>query len=161
MIPILKDWKGLLQKDLETVGNKKDDLLKVISLCDSYSKDIRLAMDYISANQAVINQIAEHYRQVNQLLYPDVQPQNAEQAIGNLLIELDTPEKRKKQVVEVLKRLATSPGGTVSAPDVNKTLEKNGYLLKGGNPNGIISTIIYRQPGYEKVGGGVFRKKAT
>ncbi len=161
MIPILKDWKDLLQKDLEKVGNKREDLLQVISLCDSYAKDIRLASDYISVNQVAINQIAEHYRGLSQLLYADVQPEKAELGIGNVLMELDTPAKRKKQVVEILQQLAIQPGVTVKAKDVNVALEKNGYILKGTNPNAIISTILYGlKSDYEKVSGGVFRKKA-
>ncbi len=160
MIPSLKDWKELLQGDLETVGNKKDDLLKVISLCEGYSKDIHSAMDFISVNQAFIDQIKSQYEALYQLRFPDIELEQRKQATGNLLIPLDTPAKRKKQVVEVLRQLAIQPGATVEAKDVIVALEKSGFTLKGTNPNAIVSTILYRlRSDCEKVGGGVFRKK--
>ena len=161
VVPTLREWKKLLQADLERVGNKKDDLIQVIKMCEGYSKEIQSDMGWLSENQAFIEQIQRQYKELFFIRFGEQPPEQPGQVTDKVLVELDTPAKRKKQVVEVLRQLAIQPGATVKAKDVNVALEKNGFTLKGTNPNAIISTIIYRQPDYEKVDGGVFRKKAT
>lgn len=160
-VPNLKEWKKLLQADLEKVGNKKGDLIQVIKMCEGYSKEIQSVMGWLSENQAFIEQIRRQYKELYLIRFAESPPEQKEQVTSKQLVGLDTPAKRKKQVVEVLRQLAIQPGATVKAKDVSTALEKNGFTLKGGNPNAIISTIIYRQPDYEKVGGGVFRKKVA
>ncbi len=160
-VPTLREWKKLLQADLERVGNKKDDLIQVIKMCEGYSKEIQSDMGWLSGNQAFIEQIRRQYKELFLIRFGEPLPEQTEQVTGKLLLELDTPAKRKKEVVEVLRQLAIQPGATVKAADVNTALEKNGFTLpEGSNPNAIISTILYRlKSEYEKVGGGVFRKK--
>ena len=162
VVPTLKEWKKLLQEDLERVGNKKDDLIQVIKMCEGYSKEIQSDMGWLSENQSFIEQIRRQYKELFFIRFSEQAPEQTEQVIDKLCVPLDTPKARKKQVMEVLKQLNIQTGATVKASDIDKTLEKNGYALKGSNHNGIISTILYGlKSDYEKLGHGVFRKKAA
>lgn len=159
--PKLEEWKAKLQADLEKFGNKKDDLEQVIDLCDNYSQKIGEVSKWLSENQTFVNQIQSYYRELHRIRFPDLgQEPQAQQVMleGHQSLELNTPEKRRETVLEVLAEMNISPDSSISASAINAEIVKRGFSQIGVNPNGIISSILYRLKEYEKVGNGVFRR---
>jgi uncharacterized coiled-coil DUF342 family protein len=138
-IPNLKEWKKLLQADLENVGNKKDDLIQVIRLCEDYSKEIKSNVLWLEDNQAFIEQIRRQYKELYQLRFGESPPENIEQPVIKQLKELRKEDQRN----EILKLVqAKAPGSKILASEIKEALEQKGFIITASNPHAAISTTI-------------------
>jgi len=158
-VPVLKDWKNYLKADLEKLGNKKEDLIQVISICDGYSKEIQSGMGWLVDTQSFIELIRRQYRELYRIRFGKSLPEQIEQVTIKQLKELSQEEKRK-EILQLVQ--AKAPGSKISASEIQGALEQKGFTIKASNPRAVISTIVYsfkkeveKSPGE----GGVFIRK--
>jgi hypothetical protein len=157
--PALKDWKNLLQQDLERIGNKKDDILKVISICNDYSKEIESVRQWIAGHQRFVDGVMATFDDLYRLRFNSepVRRPELKMALTQQIL-LNTPKIRAQEIRKIA--LATTQIGTeTDCVSIQRELERRGMKLEGNNPNAIISTILNGSTsGFKKVGKGVFKR---
>jgi hypothetical protein len=158
--PVLKDWKGSLENQLESACHRKEDLQKIIYLCQDYFDEMRPAAIWISEHERFVERITAQFREMYMTLFGQEPPPRAkEMTVSEVL--LNTPERRKQTVREVALAI-TKPGDNVSDEAVLEELKRRGMKLVADNPTATISTILHGfKPQFEKVKDkrGVFRRQ--
>jgi hypothetical protein len=159
-LPVLKDWKGLLEKQINSVGHSEEDLLKVIRLGEDFSDEVRLVGQWFNQQAAYVNMIVSQFSQMYTGRFNKQVPPRPQKELPSEIL-LDTPEHRKKIVREVALSM-TKPGDDVTDEAVLEELKRRGMNLVANNPTATISTILHGfKPQFEKVPGkrGVFRRR--
>ena len=160
--PVLKDWKSLLEAQLEKVGHGEADLRNLIYLCEDYLEQIRPPNRWLQEQARFLERILVHSREIYSARFQDALPPRPKDQVAKEVL-LDTPERRRHEVREVALAISKS-GDEVTDKAVLEELGRRGMKLVADNPTATISTILNGFTGhFEKVKGkrGVFRRKAT
>lgn len=159
-LPMLKDWKGLLEKQIGSVGHREEDLLKVIRLGEDFSDEIRLVAQWFNQQAGYVNMIVSQFSQMYAGRFnKQVPPRLPKESSSEIL--LDNPEDRKKLVREVALAM-TKPGDSTSDEVILEELKRRGMKLVVNNPTATIATILNGfKPHFEKVKDkrGVFTRR--
>ncbi len=158
--PVLSDWKGLLERQINSIGHGEEDLLQVIRLGEDFLDQIRLVSQWFNQQAAYVNMIVSQFSQMYVGRFnKQVPPRPQKEVINEIL--LDTPEQRKKMVREVA-LATTKPGDSTSDEAILEELKRRGIKLVANNPNATIATILRGfKPHFEKVKDkrGVFTRR--
>lgn len=159
-LPLLKDWKGDLERRIQNKNQGEQDILAVIHMCQSTLQDIQPAYQYVQEHRAEIQEWLQEYERLYVRRFRKEPTPLPTDDIPEYLL-LDTPEKRKTAIRQAALALA-EPGGETSDKDILREIEAEGMRLIAQNPAAAISTIIYGfKSEFDKVEGqmGVFRRK--
>ena len=162
-IPKLEEWKESLQRDLENVGNKKDDLLKVISLCENYSREIQSVLNWVSDHVTFVDGIKGEYIRLYRIRFGQDPPLQVKEKPTMNEVLLNTSKARKKAVRDVALAIS-QPGSEISGKAILEEFTRKAMKLSGSNPNAIIGTILNGFTAeFEKVKGksGIFKRKGS
>jgi hypothetical protein len=157
--PALRDWKALIEKQLNKTTYTEEDILKVLYLCQDFLNEIQPAAQWLGQQQGFVNQMQRIF---NDMYYTrfNKQPPSRPTEIPIQEVILDSTEIRKKTIRETALSL-TKPGNEVSDELVLEELKRRGMKIDLVNPTATISTILRGfKPQFEKVQGkrGVFRR---
>ncbi len=159
-IPILRDWRSLLEKRLNKAAYTEKDILEIIHLCQDCLVEILPAGQWVGQQQGFINQMQRIFNEMYFTRFNKQPPPRAsETPIKEVL--LDTREVRKQTIREVALSLA-KPGNEVSDEAVLEELKRRGLKIDLANPTATISTVLRGfKPQFEKVQGkrGVFLRR--
>lgn len=159
-LPVLKDWKGLVENQMQTAGYKEDDILKIAYACEDYIAEIQPAIKWVNDQNSFLQQISGNFRTQYAVRFgKEIPPRPTEMLVSE--VPLDTPEHRKQVVREVVLAI-TKPGDNVSDEMILEELKRRGMKLIAGNPTATISTILHGfKSQFTKVEGkrGVFKRR--
>ena len=159
-IPALKDWKTLVEKQLNKAAYAESDILKIIYMCQDYLGEIQPIGQWVGQQQGFIIQMHRIFSDMYFTMFgKQPPPRPTEAPITEVL--LDTPERRKQAIREVALSIS-KPGDDVSDEAVFEELKRRGMKIDAFNPTATISTILNGfKPEFEKVQGkrGVFRRQ--
>ncbi len=139
-LPMLKDWKGLLEKQIGSVGHGEEDLLKVIRLGEDFSDEVRLVGQWFNQQAAYVSMIVSQFSQMYAGRFNKQVPPRPQKELPSEIL-LDTPEHRKKVVREVALSM-TKPQDDVTDEAVLEELRRRGMKLVANNPTATIATIL-------------------
>jgi len=158
--PVLKDWKTLLEEQLNKTAHGEADILKIIYACQDYIGEMQLDSQWLGQQQGFISRIYSNFLDMYSARFGNQPPPRPQQApIKEILLE--TPERRKQVIREVALSI-TKPGDDVSDEAILEELKRRGIKLATSNPTATISTILYGfKPQFEKVQGGrgIFKRQ--
>ena len=158
--PALKDWKGLLEKQLNKATYTEKDILEILYLCQDYLGQIQPIGQWLGQQQGFVTHMYSIFSDMYVTMFgKQPPPRPTEVPITEVL--LDTPERRRQAIREVALSI-TKPGDDVSDEAVLEELKHHGMKLVANNPTATISTILHGfKPQFEKVQGkrGVFRRQ--
>lgn len=159
-LPVLKDWKALVEMQLGKIGFGEKDILKIIHMCQDFTSEIQPISQWLGQQHAFVAQMHRTFNDMYVNLFgKQPAPRPSEVPVREIL--LDTPESRKQSIREVALSIA-SPGDNVSDEVVYEELKRRGMKIDASNPTATISTILHGfKPQFEKVQGkrGVFRRQ--
>jgi len=158
--PVLKDWKTLVDEQLNMAAYTEEDILKIMYMCQDYLGEIQPIGKWVGQQQEFVGQM---YRIFSEIYFTRFGKQPPPRPTEAPIIEvlLDTPERRKQAIREVALSI-TKPGDEVSDEAVFEELRCRGMRIDPFNPTATISTILNGfKPQFEKVQGkrGVFRRQ--
>ena len=159
-LPILKNWKTLVEEQLKITGYGEKDILKVVHMCQDFITEIRPASQWVGHQQAFVGEIYRIFSEMYSTRFGEQPPPSPKKAPTKEVL-LDTPERRKQAIREVALSI-TNPGDDVSDEAVLEELKRRGMKIDIANPTATISTILNGfRPQFEKVQGkrGVFRRQ--
>ena len=158
--PVLKDWKTLVEKQLNKATYAEADILKIMYMCQDYVGEIQPIGQWLGQQEGFVRQMYRIFSEMYSTMYgKQPPPRPTESPITE--VHLDTPEDRKQAIRDVALSI-TKPGDNVSDEAVLEELEHRGMKIDTGNPTATISTILHGfKPQFEKVQGkrGVFRRQ--
>ncbi len=159
-LPVLKDWKTLIEDHLNKAAYAEADILNIIYMCQDYLGEIQPIGQWVGQQEGFIRQMHRIFSDMYLTMFgKQPSPHPTEAPITEVL--LDTPEGRKQAIREVALSI-TKPGDDVSDEAVFEELKRRGMKIDAFNPTAIISTILNGfKPQFEKVQGkrGVFRRQ--
>jgi hypothetical protein len=159
-IPVLKDWKTIVEDHLNKAAYAEADILKIIYMCQDYLGEIQPIGQWIGQQEGFIRQMHRIFGDMYFTMFgKQPPPRPTEVPITEVI--LDTPEGRKRAIREVALSI-TKPGDDVSDEAVFEELKRRGLKIDAFNPTAIISTILNGfKPQFVKVQGkrGVFRRQ--
>ena len=159
-VPVLKDWKILVQKQLKSAGYGEKDILKIVYMCQDYLGEIQPIGQWVGQQQSFVTQMYRTFNEMYFTMYGEQPPPRPTEAPLTEVV-LDTPEHRKQAIRELALSI-TKSGDEVSDEAVLEELKRRGMKLAANNPTATISTILHGfKPQFEKVQGkrGVFRRQ--
>jgi len=158
--PVLRDWKTLLEKQLNKTAHSEADILKIIYICQDYSGEIQPIGRWVGEQDSFVNRMYNIFSSMYSTMFNKQPPTRPKEApITEVL--LDTPERRKQVIREVALSI-TKPGDDVSDEAILEELKRRGMKLAAGNPTATVSTILLGfKPQFEKVRGkrGIFKRQ--
>jgi len=159
-VPILKDWKSLVEGKLKKTGHTEADMLEVLYLCEDYLREIQPIAMWIGQQQGFVTQMTRVFTEMYYTRFnKQPPPRPAEAPIVE--IHLDTRERRKQTVRDIALSI-TKPGDVVSDEAIYEELKHRAIRLDASNPTATISTILKGfKHQFEKVKGerGIFRRR--
>lgn len=158
--PVLKDWKTLVEEQLKITGYGKEDILKIVHMCQDFTVEIQPVSQWVGQQQAFVTQIYRIFSEMYPTRFGEQPPPRPKEA-PITEVPLDTPERRKQAIREVALSI-TKPGDDVSDEAVFEELMRRGMKIDASNPTATISTILHGfKPQFEKIQGkrGVFRRQ--
>jgi hypothetical protein len=159
-LPVLRDWKGLVEDQMKTAGYKEDDILKMAYACEDYIAEIQPTIKWVNVQNNFLQQILGNFRGQYALRFgKEIPPRPTEMLVSEVL--LDTPERRKQAVREVALAM-TNPGDNISDEAILEELKHRGMKLLADNPTATISTILHGfKSQFSKIEGkrGVFERQ--
>ena len=159
-LPVLKDWKTLLEDHLNEAAYAEADILKIMYMCQDYLGEIQPISQWLGQQQAFVGQMQRLFSEMYFTRFGEQPPPRPTEApITEVL--LDTPKGRKQAIREAALSI-TKPGDEVSDEAVFEELRRRGMKIDAFNPTATISTILNGfKPQFEKVQGkrGVFRRQ--
>ena len=158
--PVLKDWKTLVDEQLNKAAYTEADILEIMYMCQDFLGEIQTINQWLGQQQGFVGQM---HRLFSEMYFTRFGKQPPPRPTEAPIIEvlLDTPEGRKQTIREVALSI-TKPGDNVSDEAVFEELKRRGMKIDAFNPTAIISTILNGfKPQFEKVQGkrGVFRRQ--
>jgi len=159
-VPILKDWKAIIEGKLKKTGHTETDMLEVLHLCEDYLREIQPIALWVGQRQGFVTQML---RLFNEMYYTrfNKQPPSRPAEAPIVEIVLDTPERRKQTVRDIALSI-TEPGDVVSDEAIYEELKHRAIKLDASNPTATISTILKGfKHQFEKVKNerGVFKRR--
>jgi uncharacterized protein Smg (DUF494 family) len=161
-IPRLDNWKEKLQNDLESIGNKREDIQRILDICDQYDHEIKNAFQWFSDQSSFIQQIKMQYFNLYQIRFNNPPEQEKIEAKTNKII-LRTKKERSEMVKKIAMELA-SPGNEINCKQIYDELARRNIGLDAEKPTAVISTIMwgYKEE-FEQVKAkgkkGIFKRK--
>lgn len=159
-LPVLKDWKTLVEEQLNKTAHSEADILKIIYMCQDYLGEIQPIGQWLGQQQGFVTQMYSIFSDMYFTMFAKQPPPRPTEApITEVL--LDTPGRRKQEIRQVALSI-TKPGDVVSDEAVLEELKRRGMKIDTANPTATISTILNGfKPQFEKVQGkrGVFRRQ--
>ena len=159
-IPVLKNWKTLVEDHLNKAAYAEADILKIIYMCQDYLGEIQPIGQWVGQQEGFIRRMYGLFSDMYGTMFgKQPPPRPTEAPITEML--LDTPESRKRAIREVALSI-TEPGDDVSDEAVLEELKRRGMKIDAFNPTATISTILNGfKPQFEKIQGkrGVFRRQ--
>jgi hypothetical protein len=159
-LPVLKDWKTLVEKQLNKSDYAEADILKIIHICQAYLGEIQPIGQWLGQQEGFIRKMYGIFSDMYFTMFGNKPPPPpAEAPIKEVL--LNSPESRKQAIREVALSI-TKPGDDVSDEAVLEELERRGMKIDAFNPTATISTILNGfKPQFEKVQGkrGLFTRQ--
>ena len=140
-IPKLDNWKEKLQTDLECIGNRKEDIQKIIQICMDYENQIDDASRWFGGQVNFVQQIKNQYWNLYQLRFNESPEVKKVEVKPNKII-LHTKQERSIEVKKVAMEL-TRPGDEISSKVINDGLSNKGMELDADKPMAVISTIMW------------------
>ena len=158
--PVLKEWKTLVQEQLNRAAYAEADILEIIYMCQDYIGEIQPIGQWVGQQQGFVTQMHRIFSDMYFTMFgKQPPPRPTEAPITEVL--LDTAELRKQAIREVALSI-TKPGDDVSDEAVLEELKRRGMKIDAANATATISTILNGfKPQFEKVQGkrGVFRRQ--
>jgi hypothetical protein len=136
----LKEWRELLQADLEMLSNKQTDILKILSICENYNNEIQSVISWISDQAAFIEGIKRQYTQLYRIRFGEAPPLLTEHPVP-ITKWLKTPLERKEAVRAIALEIS-KPNSEISDKTIIEELARRSMKLEAGNPSAVISTIL-------------------
>ena len=158
--PVLKDWRGDLDKQIRGKGQSQQDLLAVIHICQELLENMQPAANFIQEQRSDIATWLSRYQELYMARFKEQPPPRPSEELPDHMV-LDTPQKRKQAIRQAALTM-TEPGMAVGDKDVWKFLQEEGMLLVANNPTAAISTILNGfKSEFQKVDGkrGVFQRR--
>jgi hypothetical protein len=159
-LPELKDWRKLVEDQLNKAAYAEADILKMIYMCQDYLGETQPVGQWIGQQEGFIRKMYGIFSDMYFTRFgKQPPPRPTEAPIKEVL--LNTPEGRKQAIREVALSI-TKPGDDVSDEAVFEELKRRGMKIDAFNPTAIISTILNGfKPQFEKLQGkrGVFRRQ--
>jgi hypothetical protein len=151
-----KDWKQDLEVELNNVSNKKEDLIKIINLCEDFSNDIQNNINSFSEQIDHVESIKSQYIELYKTRFKDNPPQRRPklpfiEVTSNVTVLKTREQKRNAVRTSTLAVFQANP--IFSANDVNEDLIKRGISLDVKKPQAVISTIINSFNDFKKISG--------
>ena len=160
--PLLKDWQGLLEKQIDTLGLrlKENELLQTIRLCEETIYEMEPAYIFVRDQRSTVQDWLSEFRRLYNVRFRKEAPVLSAQELQSEEI-LDSPQRRKTEVRKVALELG-SPGEEITDQTLLDALIARGKRFIAENPRATISTILVGfKEEFEKVEGkrGTFRRK--
>ena len=159
-LPLLKEWKALVEKQLNESTYTEADILRIIHMCQDYLGEIQPAGLWIEQQEGFVRKIYRIFTDMYFTMFEKQPPPPPTEApIKEVL--LGSPESRKQAIREVALSI-TKPGDDISDEAVFEELKRRGMKIDAFNPTATISTILNGfKPQFEKVQGkrGVLRRQ--
>jgi len=159
-LPVLKDWKTIIEKQLSKSAYSEADIVKILYMCQDYLGEIQPINQWMGQQQGFVTQMHRIFSEMYVAMFgKQPPPRPTETPITEVL--LDTSEDRKRAIREVALSL-TKPGDEISDEAVFEELKRRGMKIEAFNPTATISTILNGfKPQFEKVQGkrGLFRRQ--
>ncbi|MFC2011024.1 hypothetical protein ACFLUR_01885 [Chloroflexota bacterium] len=159
-LPVLKDWKEIIEEELESKLPTEKGLVDIIHLCDELFEESESAMKFINEQRGFMVRIRDQYKGLYDTRFHKEPPPRLKKQRGEEVL-LETPEARKQAVREKALTLANI-GDEITDEDILRALESEDKRLVAENPTATISTILNGfKSHFEKVGGrrGVFKRQ--
>ena len=159
-VPILKDWKSLVEGKLKKTGHTEADMLEVLYLCEDYLREIQPIAMWIGQQQGFVTHITRIFTDMYFTMF-NKQPPPCPTEAPIVEILLDTRERRKQTVRDVALSI-TKPGESVSDEAIFEELKQRAIRLDTSNPTATIATILKGfKHQFEKVPGkrGIFKRR--
>lgn len=158
--PVLRNWRFLVESQLNKASYAEDDILQIIYLCQDHLSEIQPISQWLGQQDGFVRQMSRNFIDMYFTMFgKQPPPRSTEAPIKEVL--LDTPEHRKQAIRDVALSM-TKPGDDVSDEAVLEELRRRGMKIDTSNPTAAISTILNGfKPQFEKVEGkrGVFRRQ--
>ncbi len=158
-LPVLKDWKSLVEEQLNKAAYNEADILKIMYICQEHLGEIQPISQWVVEQQGFVTQMNRVFNDMYFTMFGK-QPPPRPKDVPITEVLLDTPESRKQAIREVALSI-TEPGDEASDEAVFEELKCRGMKIDAFNPTAIISTILNGfKPQFGKVQGkrGVFRR---
>ncbi len=158
--PVLKNWKTLVEKELNKATYSETDILKIMYMCQVSLSEIQPIGQWVGQQQGFVTRMYSIFSDMYVTMFGKQPPPPPTDAPITEVF-LDTPERRKQAIREVALSI-TEPGDAVSDEAVFEELMRRGMKIDTANPTATISTILNGfKPQFEKVQGnrGVFRRQ--
>ena len=151
-IPVLKDWKFLVEKQLNKANYSEADILKIIYMCQDHLSEIQPIMQWLGQQQGYATQISRIFNDMYFTMFGKQPPPRPKEApIPEVL--LDTPDVRKEAIRNMALAI-TKPGEEISDEKVLEELRRRGMKINMFNPTAAISTVLNGfKPQFKKVEG--------
>ena len=158
--PVLKDWKTLVEKQLNKAAYSEADILKIMYMCQNSLSEIQPISQWVGQQEGFIRQMNRIFTEMYVEMFGEQPPPRPEEATITEVL-LDTPEPRKQAIRDVALSI-TNPGDDVSDEAVFEELKRRGMKIDAFNPTATISTILNGfKSQFEKIQDkrGVFRRQ--
>jgi hypothetical protein len=159
-LPELRDWKTLIEEQLNKAAYTEEDILNIMYMCQNYLGEIQPIGQWVGQQQGFVTQM---YRIFNEMYFTmfgkQAPPRTTEAPIKEVV--LDTSQRRKQAIREVALSI-TKLGDNVSDEAVLEELKRRGMKIDAFNPTATIATILNGfKPQFEKVQGkrGLFKRQ--
>lgn len=158
--PALKNWKMLVEEQLNKAAHNEADILRIIYLCQDYMGEIQPVTSWLGQQQSYVTEIFRLFSDMYFTRFGNQPPSRPKDASTTEVL-LDTPESRKQAIREVALSI-TKLGDEVSDKMVLEELKHRAMKVDANNPTATISTILHGfKPQFSKVEGkrGVFKRQ--
>ncbi len=158
--PLLKDWKTLVEEQVNKAAYAEADILKIMYMCQNSLSEIQPIGQWVGQQQGFVTRMYSIFSDMYVTLFGKQPPPPPTEAPKTEVL-LDTPEPRKQAIREVALSI-TKPGDDVSDEAVLEELKRRGMKIETSNPTATISTVLNGfKPQFEKIQGkrGVFRRQ--
>jgi len=159
-LPELRDWKTLIEEQLNKAAYTEEDILNIMYMCQNYLGEIQPIGQWVGQQQGFVTQM---YRIFNEMYFTmfgkQAPPRTTEAPIKEVV--LDTSQRRKQAIREVALSI-TKLGDNDSDEAVLEELKRRGMKIDAFNPTATIATILNGfKPQFEKVQGkrGLFKRQ--
>jgi hypothetical protein len=140
----LRDWKQELRAQLDITGNKKEDLLKIIHVCEEYSQQIKEYINWVSGQIAYVDSIKIQYERLYNIRFdeppPKLTPQLPLEQITKEVVL--TTKEQKRDAIKNTALAISQPDSEFLANDVFEDLTKRGISLGVTKPQNVITTVL-------------------
>ena len=151
-IPVLKDWKSIVEKQLNSGSYSEADILKIIYMSQDHLSEIQPIMQWLGQQQGYATQVSRIFYDMYFTMFGKQPPARPKEApIPEVL--LDTTDVRKEAIRNIALAI-TKPGEEISDEKVLEELKHRGMRINMSNPTAAISTVLNGfKPQFKKVEG--------